>query len=333
MKRRNFIKHTGQFGIGLSLLGLSACAQNQKKKEGNSTTETMLKEDPMFFKLSLAQWSIHKAIHDGSINPMDFAEKAKGWGFAGLEYVNHLYNKELAKSDNKLAGLQKLVKDLNQKAADHQMENLIIMIDGEGALATADDAKRKAAVENHHKWVDAAAGLGCHSIRVNLQGDRDLDIWVENSAKGLSELATYAAKSNINILVENHGGFSSIGNALARVMKTVNLSNCGTLPDFGNFCYKRGKDESGKTICLDGYDKYQGVKDLMPFAKAVSAKSRNFDAAGNEIDIDYTKMLSIVKKAGYKGFIGVEYEGSTLSEEAGILATRDLLIKVAKELA
>jgi hypothetical protein len=81
----------------------------------------------------------------------------------------------------------------------------------------------------------------------------------------------------------------------------------------------------GPSSCVEEYDRYQGVEELMPFAKAVSAKSYDFDAAGNETTIDFQRMVRIVKKSGYKGFLGIEYEGSRLSEAEGIKATKKLL--------
>ncbi|MBT8312308.1 MAG: TIM barrel protein, partial [Flavobacteriaceae bacterium] len=178
----------------------------------------------------------------------------------------------------------------------------------------------------------AAAGMGCHSIRVNLSGSQDPDEWVANSVDGLTQLATYAKEKNVNVIVENHGGLSSNAALLAKVMQTVNMENCGTLPDFGNFCIRRNDPSDYSKGCAEQYDIYQGVEELMPYAKAVSAKSHNFDEAGNETEIDYAKMLQIVKDAGYSGFVGVEYEGNELGEEAGIIATRDLILKSSEML-
>jgi len=203
------------------------------------------------------------------------------------------------------------------------------MIDGQGNLAVSDEKERIAAVENHYKWVDAAAAMGCHAIRVNLAGGDDPAQWIPNSVDGLTRLGTYASGKGINILVENHGGLSSNGKLMAEVMTQVGRDNCGTLPDFGNFCIRRNDSNDWASGCAENYDIYQGVAELMPFAKAVSAKAHDFDEAGNEKNIDYVKMLQIVKDAGYKGFIGVEYEGDGLGEEAGIIATRDLLLKAA----
>jgi sugar phosphate isomerase/epimerase len=213
------------------------------------------------------------------------------------------------------------------------MQNLLIMIDGQGDLALSDKAARMAAVENHYKWVDAAQAMGCHSIRVNLSGSSDPNTWVPNSVEGLRSLATYARGKNINVLVENHGGLSSNAALLAQVMEEVNMDNCGTLPDFGNFCIRRNDSKDSQAGCAEEYDRYKGVRELMPFAKAVSAKSNNFDASGDEVAIDYVRMLQIVKDAGYTGFIGVEYEGKALSEEEGIVATRELLLKAAKKVS
>jgi len=298
MKRRNFIRKTSVAGIGLSFIGAYAC--KEITKENNDEIKVLEATEP-FFKLSLAQWSIHRMIREEGLDPYAFARKAKEWGFKGLEYVSQLYNPELSDAH---------------------------MIDGQGNLAVSDETERNETVEKHKRWVDAAAAMGCHAIRVNLNGSTDPEEWKKNSVDGLTKLATYAKEKNINVIVENHGGLSSNGEMHAEVMKMVNMDNCGTLPDFGNFCITRKPDSRD---CELAYDKYKGVKALMPYAKAVSAKSYNFDANGNEVDIDYVKMLQMVKDQGYKGFIGVEYEGNVLSEEEGIKATKALLLKAAKK--
>ncbi|WP_420603308.1 sugar phosphate isomerase/epimerase family protein [Flagellimonas sp.] len=327
MKRRNFIQNSARVGVALTLLfGSYACKQQNKKQESEvvEMSEEIKEEAEPLFKLSLAQWSMHRMVREDGLDPYKFAEKAKAWGFTGLEYVSGLYYPELEKDNFSEEAMKAFVDKSNAEAEKHGMENVLIMIDGQGDLATPDDAERKKAVENHHKWVDAAAAMGCHTIRVNLNGSNDAEEWTSASIDGLTQLATYAKPKNINITVENHGGFSSNGAMLANVMKKVNMDNCGTLPDFGNFCMKWAEWPE----CDDWYDRYKGMEELMPYAKAVSAKSHDFDADGNEINTDYARMMKIVKDAGYKGYVGVEYEGSEMGEEEGIIATRDLLIKL-----
>jgi sugar phosphate isomerase/epimerase len=281
----------------------------------------------IFFKISLAQWSLHKQIWDKSLHPLDFSKKAKSLGFEAVEYVNQLYNDEIAKSS-----LNTVVKELKMRSKDQGVTNVLIMIDGEGDLAAATKQGRDEAISLHSKWVDAAAELGAKSIRVNLFGDavnNDYAKWKDVSVDGLGRLAQYAAKSNINVIVENHGGMSSDAGKLTEVIKAIDLKNCGTLPEFGNFCVKREGGERWGAPCIDEYDKYKGVLELMPFAHGVSAKTYDFDNQGNETTIDYYKMLRIVKEAGYTGHIGIEYEGERLSEEEGIAATKALLLKAA----
>ena len=192
-------------------------------------------------------------------------------------------------------------------------------------------ALRRQAVEKHFKWVEAAKYLDCHSICVTAE-TRDVgtpEEQAERAADGLHQLAQFAARHGLNVLVENHGGLSSHGAWLAGVVRRVNLPNCGTLPDFGNF--RIGKIEGIKE---EVYDRYKGVDELMPFAKGVSAKSHDFNDKGEEIHTDYRKMLDIVvKKHKYNGYIGVEYEGSKLSEADGIRATQKLLQTIRAELA
>ncbi len=331
MKRRKFVRHTAAAGVGLSVLGIYGCKQG--KKEDAEQAEPVADTAEPFFKLSLAQWSVHRMIWDGYLDPYEFASKAFEWGFSGLEYVSQLYDKELKAADYSAEAMAAFVDRSNAEAEKYGLENVLIMIDGQGDLATSDAAERKKAVENHHKWVDAAKAMGCHAIRVNLSGSTEPETWVSNSVDGLTQLATYAKDKGINILVENHGGLSSNGSMLARVMSEVNMENCGTLPDFGNFCIRRNDPADYSRGCAEMYDIYLGVKELMPYAKAVSAKSHNFDEEGNETEIDYTKMLQIVKDAGYTGYIGVEYEGNTLGEQDGIMATKALMLKSASKLA
>lgn len=291
--RRKFLRDLGLAGAGIALAPSMDLLASTKKE---------------WFQISLAQWSLHRTLRAGQLNNLDFPEfTVKNFGINAVEYVNQFF-KDKAED-------QTYLKDLRQRAADHGVKNVLIMIDGEGQLGDTDESKRVKAVENHYKWIDAAQFLGCHAIRVNAGGKGSKEELKEQVVKSLSTLADYGKDRKISITVENHGGYSSLGDWLSDVLKTVNKKNCGSLPDFGNF-YE--------------YDRYQGVKDLMPFAKGVSAKSHDFDANGNETNIDYERMLKIVKKAGYKGYIGIEYEGKNLSEVEGILATKKLLEKFQK---
>ncbi len=310
------------FQAALLFLVFIACG-NDKKKDNVTETQVEKQVDMSskpFFKISLAQWSLHKAFR-GGMDPFDFAKEAKAMGIDAIEYVSGLYNEQV-----KSLGMDAVVERLKSESEKHGVKNLLIMIDGQGNLASSDENHLNEAIEKHKKWVDAAKTLGCHSIRVNAHGDGTYEEVLEQAVVGLSRLSEYAQTKGINILVENHGGYTSNGQWLASVMAKVNMSNCGTLPDFGNFCIKRKKDG-----CEDEYDKYKGVTELMPYAKAVSAKSYDFDEHGNETVIDYVKMLQIVKDAGYSGYVGIEYEGSRLDEKAGIIATKKLLEKAGAE--
>jgi len=277
-----------------------------------------LKKD-LFFKISLAQWSFHNALRAGKMDNLDFAVKARSFDCGGLEYVNQFF---MDKANDK-----KYLSEMNKRADSEGVENVLIMIDKEGQLADADTQKRTKAIENHHKWIDAAHFLGCHAIRVNLGGGIEKEEATKAALDSLQQLSDYSKDSNINILVENHGGFSSDGKWLSNVMKNVDRENCGTLPDFGNFCLKKNKSRA----CIEEYDKYEGLAELLPFAKGLSAKASAFDAEGNEMTIDYFKMMKMVKKSGYSGFIGIEYSTPTASEEEGVKMTRDLLIRAGSQ--
>lgn len=268
------------------------------------------------YRISLAQWSLHKALQAGEIDHLDFARIAReDFGIEAIEYVNQFFM-DRATDASYLA-------EMNRIAADQGVTQHLIMCDSEGRLGDPDDTARTQAIENHNKWVDAAKTLGCVSIRVNAASEGSADEQARLAADGLRRLTEYGATMDINVIVENHGGLSSDGQWLARVMQLVDHPRCGTLPDFGNWSVD---DETT-------YDMYQGLTELMPFAKAVSAKSHDFDEAGNESGMDYRRLMKIVVDEGYDSWVGIEYEGDRLSEREGIAATKQLLEKVREELA
>ncbi len=270
------------------------------------------------YKISLAEWSLHKSLRDEStkLTNLDFPRVTREeFGIEAVEYVNQFF-KDKARDDAYLS-------DLKKRCDDNGVKSVLIMVDGEGNLGDADTAKRRQAVEQHHQWVDAAKFLGCHSIRVNAASSGSYLEQIKLASDGLRQLSEYAAPHGIGVIVENHGGLSSNGAWLAVVIERVGMDNCGTLPDFGNFNIGNGNQ----------FDRYQGVQALMPYAKAVSAKTYDFDEAGNEKTIDYLKMMKLVIEAGYNSYVGIEYEGGGLSEFDGIKASKKLLETVAAELA
>ncbi len=299
MRRRDFLKSTAI--AALSASGLSLARPSLAQQSG---------EEPLY-GISLAEWSLHKTIRAGEMTNMDFPAVAKNdLEIDAVEYVNQFF-KDRAKDTDYLT-------ELKNRCDDLEVQSLLIMCDGEGQLGAADEAKRLQAVENHHKWVEAAKFLGCHSIRVNAASQGTRQEQLDRAADGLSRLGEFADQYGINVLVENHGGLSSDGAWLKEVMEQVGRPNVGTLPDFGNFY---------------DYDRYQGVKELMPFAKAVSAKSYGFDAEGNETKVDYRRMMKIVLDAGYRGYVGIEWEGPEPDEMQGIRLTRDLLLTIREEMS
>lgn len=308
--RRSFLARTSALAAGAALASASPLALAADK-------------EPLF-RISLAQWSLNRRLFGRAgekLDNLDFAKAAKSFGIEAIEYVNQFF-KDKAKDEKYLAEMKK-------RAADEGVKSLLIMCDGEGALGDPDAAKRTKAVENHYKWVEAAKFLGCHSIRVNAQSSGEYEEQVKLAADGLRRLSEFGDKHGLYVIVENHGGLSSNGEWLAKVMKTVDHPRCGTLPDFGNF--RVSKDVM--------YDRYKGVTELMPYAKAVSAKSHEFNAEGNEVHTDYFKMMKIVLDGATKEwiatgkYVGIEYEGGKVDEMTGIKLTKALLEKVREKMS
>jgi sugar phosphate isomerase/epimerase len=291
--RRAFLQTAALAAAGIPLLSESSFA-----------SETMLKKDR--FKISLAEWSLHRALWGKEMTNLDFPVKAvKDYGIYGVEYVSTFF-KDLSKE---------YLNELLKISKDNGVTNVLIMIDAQGNLGDADDAARTKAIENHKPWIEAAKFLGCTSIRVNAAGKGTDDEVANRVVDSMTKLCTFAAPMKMNVVIENHGGISSNGKWLSGIMKRVNMKNCGTLPDFGNF----------RVSATENYDRFLGMTELMPFAKGASGKSYEFDAQGNEVNIDFFRIMQIIKDSGYKGWIDVEYEGTKLSEPEGIKATKALL--------
>lgn len=327
--RRTFIK---QLGLGVAGLGMA------------SSLPTSLWAHPpgkLFFDISLAEFSFATSLYSGTMNHLDFPAKAKNdFGISNVEYVSGFWKEKPTNTD--------YLKELKKRADDNGVRSVLIMVDGAGNLGDSNEAKRKEAVDNHLQWIEAAKYLGCYAIRVNLDGDGTDDEIAKACVDGYSRLVELGEKNKITVLVENHIGPSVNADWLTGVMKQVKSNYSGLLVDTANFVrYKLEAMtieafKNAKVIAT--YDKYESVKKLMPYAKGVSAKTHRFDDQGNEAETDFSKMLQIVKDAGFKGIIGVEYEGAFLknimqlegnyqSEDEGIRATKTLLEKAGAKLS
>ncbi|MGD8496634.1 MAG: sugar phosphate isomerase/epimerase family protein [Gemmatimonadales bacterium] len=318
MDRRRFVARAAG---ALAGLGVAGCAGRTASAESGDVRSPAAGRDGSstgvapLYTISLAQWSLHRALRGGELDALEFPAVARErFGIDAVEYVNQFFMDRA--SDARYIG------DLRRRADDAGVRSLLIMCDGLGRLGDPDPAARAGAIENHYPWVEAAATLGCHSIRVNAESEGTREEAAAFTADGLARLTDYAVSRGLNVIVENHGGLSCDGSWLADVMRRVGDPHCGTLPDFGNFDLGDGRQ----------YDRYRGVAEMMPFARAVSAKSYDFDEAGEETTIDYHRMLRIVVDAGYHGHLGIEYEGDRLSEPDGIEATRRLLERVRADL-
>ncbi len=302
-----------------------------------SILRAAISKKEMPFKLALSQFSLASQFWTKQLDPLDFPEKTiKTYGITGLDYCSMFFANKAKDTD--------FLNQLKKRSAENGCYNLRIMVDGEGVLGDLNQETRTKAVENHYKWIDAAATLGCPMIRVNVEGEGDPAEVSKAAIESLNTLIDYGKKSNIDVIVENHIGISCNGGWLANVMKEMNNPHCGTLADFGNFCINRTKpatnDIAGwmKTKCLEEYDRYKGIQELMPYAKGVHAKTHVFDASGNDTETDFSRMFKIIIDSGFKGWVSIEYEGGLLKmyakddkyldNDGGILATKKLIDKV-----
>ena len=293
--------------------------------------------------IGLQMYSFAPLIMQGKFDLLGFPDLVKNtYGINGAEYWSIPFMGRENDRD--------FLNDIKRRSDDNGVDNLIILVDdidiktmqSGPSLASSNKNDRDTAIDYHKKWVDVAKNIGCHSIRINLRSEEENDQKIlENSSESISRLIEFSKQDNISIVIENHGGITGDADWLVSLMKNVDSKHLGTLPDFGtyNFCIKRGNlnFQSLSENCEDQYDKYLGVKKLMPYAKGVSAKSHEFDKDGEELSTNYSRMIKIISESNYKGYITIEYEGAMkgmfggegtyLSPHEGILATKKLINK------
>ncbi|MGV3772395.1 MAG: family 16 glycoside hydrolase [Verrucomicrobiales bacterium] len=298
MKRRTFLK----------LSALTASTAAFAPHDLFAAAPSNFPDEP--FRISLAEWSLHRTLQSGKLNNLDFPAVAKReYRIDCVEFVDQFFA-DKAKD-------QKYLKELKKRADSEGVKCGLIMVDTNGPLGAADESARKGAVEKTYQWIDAAKSLGCSTVRVNAYGEGSADELRERVAESCAKLADYAEERKINLAIENHGGLSSDAAWLASVMKAVNKPNFGTLPDFGNFA--------------DEVNRYDAIEAMMPWAKAVSAKAMKF-GPGEIRDTDFFRMMRIVRDGGYTGYVGIETAPPTAEEEAeAIHTTRDVLLAVREQ--
>jgi sugar phosphate isomerase/epimerase len=320
LTRRSFLQSAAVVGAVGALPSVTAAAASGKTVP---------------FKISLAQWSLNKRFfkRPGAepLDNLEFAKIARSLGIDGLEYVNQMFADKAAD--------QAYLGEMKKRAVGEGVKSLLIMVDREGNIGAPQEAARAKTVENHLKWLDAAAFLGCHSIRVNAASDPKLppEEQAKLAADGLHRLCLEGDKRGLWVVVENHGGWSSHGKWLVSVMQLADHKRVGILPDLGNFYTDRVKSEL--------YNPYQGLREFMPWVKeAVSAKAYDWDTGAGryytedrrektEMTLDYERLMRIVVGAGYHGYVGIEYEGQKHSEIDGIKRTKQALEELQALLA
>jgi sugar phosphate isomerase/epimerase len=319
MNRRHFLQNTAAAAVAAAAWSFSS-VQAAAVREAR-------------YRLALGQWTFNRAFRgvEGVTrrDSLEFPTMAGELGFEGVDYSGILLGEHHAKP--------KSLAELNRRAADAGVTNVLILIDLHDALGAKDEVTRQANVEKYRPWLEAAATLGCIGVRVNPISDASLpaDDQAQLLADGLTRLLKFSVPMKLDVMIENHGeGLQTDGAWLASVAKQVADPHCGTLPDFGNFQKNR--------VTGEYHDRYAGVAAMLPYAKCVCAKSLDFDANGDESYSDYENLLQQVAVSGYRGWIEVEYEGpghaggpkaerepaKPLSETDGCLATKRLLEKV-----
>jgi L-ribulose-5-phosphate 3-epimerase len=300
MNRRQFIKTSALAALATG--GLTAC-QSMKGPE------PVVLDGPLY-RISLDEGSLRRALQKGELTHLDFPVVARrDYQVEGVEYASQFF-KDKARD-------RAYLNELRNKCDGEGVTSVLIRCDDEGRIGDPDNAARTEAVENHRKWLDAAKFLGCHSVRVNAYSSGAREEQARLVADGLRRVCELARPLGLNVLLENRGGYSSNGKWMASVIQSTGLPNAGTLPDFGNFT---------------DYDRYVGVQEMLPYAKGLAAQSHDFDYDGKEKRIDFSNMLAMAYRSGYRGWVGIAYQGEVIGEPAGIRLTKKLLERIRDEI-
>lgn len=305
LHRRAFLAEAarGLTGLGLGA-GLCACSTAAARPRTG-------------YKIALSEMSLRRALAAKQLEHLDFPRAARNdYGVDAIELASPFFQQSPQNRE--------YMAQLKHRVDIYDLRVLLIRVDDEGALGDPDPGQRKQVVRNHRKWIEAAHALSCHSIRVNTEtgGAGSREAQLRRTAESIRTLADQAADYRLNVLVENLGGLSADISWLTELVRQVNRANCGTLVNFGNFTVSPGKE----------YNRYRGVAEMLPWAKAVTATAYDFDEAGWETNIDYRRLLRTVLAARYFGYIAIDYQGTMVSEREGILATKRLLERLRDEL-
>jgi len=309
MKRRQFI-HKNLFAAG-GVMGLSQFPGLLQEAWASD-----LKSE---FKVSIAPWSLTRKPYgendpDG-IHFLDYPLVARELGFEAIEHDNLHYPGDLP-NDKHLAKMK-------QRTEEAGVTNTLILCGALGDIADSRKSRRKKANFNYERWIEAAQFLGCHQVRVVCSDHIDID-WDEKmklTVEAVSKLADFAQGHSIELLIENHNGYTSNPNWLVEMIQKVNRPNCGILGDFTEWRIEQNPDVLYP-------DPYKGYEILAPYVKSVGAKSTTFDVLGNELVTDYPRMFEILNKVGYQGYIAVEYFGNDLPRRKGTTMTKELVERI-----
>jgi len=244
--------------------------------------------------ISLAQWALVQEIRDGKWTNLDFPRIAReDFGLNGIEFVNTLF--EVPTID--------YLNQLKKNANAHGVKMVLIMIDAEGDGCEPTPELRKQFVINHKKWIDIAHYLGCHAIRTNCRGPKDVDEdeALKWAAESYNMLLEYAVPAGISVCIENHGGVSNDPGWMISLLEKVDKLYFGSYPD-----WRRPADD---------FDNVEYLEKMLPWAVGMSYRNQPTEELT-------AKMIKMSHDAGYRGWYGIESSG-----REAILQGKELLKK------
>jgi sugar phosphate isomerase/epimerase len=238
----------------------------------------------LHFRAGLVAYSYRKQLAAKSMNYEDLIRMVADWGLDGLDCTVYWFPDN---SDNYLASLRKTAFKNGV-----QIYNAGVRV----RLSQPTPELQQAEVENIKKCVDIADRLGASQIRVfggpipkNATEQQAIAWAVEVLKRG----AEYAGSKGITVAVEDDAGLTIAAKPTVEIVRQAASPWVGINADSGN-------------LLVDGYSQFET---LLPYATSVHLKTLIAAQDGKKENADWNRLFGMLGKAGFKGYVALEYEG------------------------
>lgn len=240
------------------------------------------------YRLGLAAYSLRKFLDlkNPTMTLEQFIEKSAEWGFDGVELTEYFFKKPI--TPEYLMRLKNKAVRLGLDITGTPVGNTFTLPPGEA---------RDKQVASVKQWIDVSAELGSPAIRIFAGGtpkgsdETQARKWAVECIEACLE---HAAKRGVFLALENHGGVVATADGMLEFAKAIKHDWFGFNLDGGNF---------------HGEDPYAELERCAPYAVTCQVKAE-LSRKGKKEAADYARIIEILRKAGYRGYVTLEYESA-----------------------